>query len=102
MRGWACFNGATGAIDDSYNVTTVNDSGASGMQIVWDTDFANANYVVIGAPQNDPSGSLAGSYFAMIGNSNKAVGSCFMYNIRASDGAVIDPAKHMIMAIGTQ
>lgn len=49
VKAWIHFNGTgTIAIDDSFNVTSIIDDGTGMYSIYWDTDFANANYCVVG------------------------------------------------------
>ncbi len=46
-KGWVSFNGSgVIAINDSYNVTSITDVGVGDYTVVWDEDFANANYCV--------------------------------------------------------
>lgn len=45
VKGWIRFDGTgTIAIDDSFNVSGIVDSGAGDYTVTWDTDFANADY----------------------------------------------------------
>lgn len=45
LKGWLNLNGTgTIAINDSYNVASVDDIGTGEYRINWDTDFANINY----------------------------------------------------------
>lgn len=47
IKGWVNFNGTgTLAVRDSYNVSSVTDSGTGYYTVNWDTDFADANYSV--------------------------------------------------------
>lgn len=50
IKGWINFNGTgTIAINDSYNVSGIVDEGTGDYTVTWDTDFANANYCVVGS-----------------------------------------------------
>ena len=50
VKGWIQFNGEGAiAIQDSFNVSSIVDNGVGDYTINWDTDFANDDYVVIGA-----------------------------------------------------
>ena len=47
IKGWVNTN--QGSIRDSYNVTSVTDNGTGNYVVNWATDFANANYSVVGS-----------------------------------------------------
>lgn len=51
IKAWAKV-ASDGTIEDSYNVTSVTRPSTGVYEITWDTDFADANYVVIGAAQS--------------------------------------------------
>ena len=49
IKGWINFDGTgTISISDNYNVSSITDNGTGDYTIIWDTDFANANYAVAG------------------------------------------------------
>jgi len=68
IKAWVNFDGTTSSPDirDSYNVTSVTRNGNGDYTVIWDTDFANTNYVVVGN---------ADSPNKMVTFSNYAVGS---------------------------
>lgn len=50
IKGWVRFDGSGNMTpDDSYNVSSITDNGTGDYTINWDTDFANANYCVVGS-----------------------------------------------------
>lgn len=50
IKGWIQFNGTgTIAIQDSFNVSSITDSGTGDYTVNWDTDFANDDYAVTSA-----------------------------------------------------
>ena len=49
VQAWVEFHGATDAIRESYNISTIVDNGTSEYNISFTTPFANANYVVFGS-----------------------------------------------------
>lgn len=46
-KGWLQYEGSGPTIFDSFNVASVTDEGVGKLEILWDTDFASANYSVI-------------------------------------------------------
>ena len=49
LKAWVKLNGTgTIAIFDSFNIASLTDNGVGDYQILWDTDFANANYACTG------------------------------------------------------
>ncbi len=68
INGWCTFNGTgTIAILDSFNVTSLTDSGTGLYSVLWDTDFTDADYCVSaqikdtsGGEERVTVGSLAG------------------------------------------
>ena len=91
IKGWVSF-ASNGTIADSFNVTSVNRDSAGVYTITWDTNFANANYVVVGTNVVGP----AGGFFIL----SKAVGSAVV-NTRNSAHNSADAACSVI-AIGDQ
>lgn len=48
IKGWIQYNGTgTVAIQDSFNVSGLNDVGVGHQEVVWDTDFANNDYSAV-------------------------------------------------------
>jgi len=50
LKAWLCWsNVGTNTLKDSFNVTSVTDGGGTAeTDVLWDTDFANANYAMAG------------------------------------------------------
>ena len=49
VKGWCYFaDGGTAAITDDFNAASIADNGTGDYTITWETDLANANYVVAG------------------------------------------------------
>lgn len=77
IKGWAVFDGQSGTIKDSFNVTSVVRDGEGLYTITWDTDFASANYAIMGTAQtlsSDPRdvstiSQAAGSFQVEVTNS---------------------------------
>lgn len=93
LRGWIKLNGTgTIAIEDHYNVSGITDNGAGDYTITWDTDFANANYSVVGS---------AGDRILTM--SSQAVGS-IRVQTRTYDGTGTpsDISQVYVQAIGDQ
>lgn len=59
-KAWVTFNGATGSVDDSFNVTSVTDNNAGDFTINFTTNFANANYCVTGTAR--PTGAAISGF----------------------------------------
>lgn len=93
VKGWIKFNMATGAVADSFNVSSVVDLGGAGTWTInWDRDFANANYVCI----------VQGSQSSRFGASDTfAVGSCVAH-MRDDGGNHQDDTLCQAIAIGDQ
>lgn len=95
VSGWVNFAGADGSVNDSFNVSgSVTRNSTGNYTITWDTNFANANYVIsIVVPET--AGSIT------VGNVvSLSAGSC---NITTRNfSAVKDPTIVLVMAIGDQ
>ena len=82
----------THGIEASYNVTQVDDgSGVGDSDIVWDTDFSSANYVLAGMVQSNGT----------LGHSALATTGCTVLAITVED-QFFDGIDNMIVAFGDQ
>lgn len=97
IKGWINYT-FTGTINDSFNVSSLTDVGTGIQTVVWDTDFANANYAVVATPASTSS-LIAG---ASISSGDKAVGSTKITTIRCDTGAAIDATNTSAIAFGDQ
>ena len=93
-KAWLNAN-VTGGINESYNVTSVTDTGVGLLTITWATDFSTANYATLGTPGSgsarlvteDPSGKVGGSV---------------QMDCRDDLGALADPTVWLVAAFGDQ
>lgn len=92
VKGWVKCNSA-GGILASYNVSSVTKPGTGVYNVNWNTNFNNANYVVVGTVGNSVSAR-------MLFTSTQLAGSV---NIRTKDdtGTSVDSEFHVI-AVGAQ
>lgn len=98
VKAWVNFDGTDGTVNDNFNVNTVTDEGGLGdFTIVWETDFANANYCVHGTAQR-----VAGNERAVtLEEAVLVVGSARIIIFGEAHTAQ-DATKCFIMAIGDQ
>lgn len=90
-KGWAYFEqNGTHSLLDSYNVTSVSDTGVGATTVTWATNFANANYAVT---------ATADGGFCEIEQSSKATGSCIVL-VKNAAGTAIDSSGVCVMAFG--
>ncbi len=99
VKGWAfvSISGGTVTLTNSYNVSSLTDGGAGITTVVWNTDFANANYAVTISPE-DPNGTDP----FICSWRNKTAGSVDVYTRLKSTGALTDNINFCIIAIGDQ
>lgn len=92
-KGWINFNG-TGAIAirDDYNVSSITDNGVGDFTIIWDKDFANANYAHHATSEDGPTRITS-----------VAVGSIriLTFNISSSP-SIVDPTIVCVTSMGDQ
>ena len=97
VKGWINFNGTgTIAINDSFNVTSITDNGTGDYIITWNTDFANANYCVVGM-----TGGAAGTVVRIDNAVPLAVGATRINNLNAAMN-LSDTTPICVLAIGDQ
>jgi hypothetical protein len=86
--------GGTLSIEDSINVSSVNDGGSGNITVNWDTDFSTVNYACTATAGNN--GEQAG----MQQTDNFLVGSC---KIRTYNGPGENSAREHIsvLAVGS-
>jgi hypothetical protein len=99
VKAWAMvtISGGTPVLTASYNVASVTDNGAGDTEVVWDTDFADANYAVI-AMTLDPNGTdpFISTFY------NKVAGSVDIRSRLKSTGALTDNISFCVIACGDQ
>jgi len=101
IKGWANFDNA-GTLNDSYNVASITDTAAGRWSVVWDTDFANDDYVwTASAFINADNAYICGDY-------NEATPAAYQTTALVklicnnTSGATADPTQIEIIAIGDQ
>ena len=97
-KGWVRIAAAGTIVSGDYNVASITDTGTGHRTIVWDTDFADTNYAVLGHSFLDSGAGPIIDY----DHSNIAAGS-IPFRIRTSDAtySVADVASSN-MAFGDQ
>lgn len=96
VKAWINFDGTTGTINDSYNVTSLTDNGTGDFTVTFDTDFANGNYACSSMSQNvnNPASGVGSMVIHTV-----AAGSIRVKNYNSVDAAV-DPTIAMIVCTG--
>lgn len=100
-KGWAQF-GVTGNILDSYNVASVTDTGTGVATVVWDVDFASANYSVSAMCVQAISSAATCGVVHITSTGSQLVGSAQIRLAKVTDGTLIDPTNWMVVAFGDQ
>lgn len=95
-KAWVNFAGASGAINASYNVTSVSRSGAGIYAVNFTTAFANTNYVCVGTAEDTSTNE-----FIKTGTSGKTTSSLPVLALNSFAGTA-DPAAINIVCFGTQ
>jgi len=85
---------ASGGINDSYNVDTVNDTAIGKLEVVWDTNFGGGVAVLVGIPQGG-----TGSIKSIVCTAQAATDADFECG---ANTVLSDPTAWLIMAIGDQ
>jgi hypothetical protein len=93
INGWCTFNGTgTVAIEDSFNVSSLTDSGTGYYGVNWDTNFNNASFCNAGLCKN----YSGGTEYVSIANINGGAS-----NVKTWNGSTAsDKSQVFIMAIG--
>jgi hypothetical protein len=95
VKGWIVFNGTgTIAISESYNVSGITDNGTGDYTVVWDVDFATANYSVSG------SSGITAPHYLGIAIREIAAGSTRIWVQRYDNGGITDAGYVSVQAIG--
>ena len=87
---WAKFNGATGVIADSYNVTSVVNNAAGDYSVNWSITFGNATYCVV---------NTSNTAMNQIETGTQAT-TTLDVNTKDSTGAATNVTEAYILAIG--
>lgn len=98
-KGWAMITWTAGtpALNASYNVSSIVDTGTGDVQILWNTDFSSVNYAVI-AVALDPGGTDP----FICSPVSQAAGSVNIRIRNRSAGALTDPTSIYVVAFGDQ
>jgi len=96
VKAWVKFTGATGAIVDSFNVSSVVRDALGRYTVNWNTDFANADYAVSlsGLRTTDTDGMM----LYLTAQSAAAIS----FDARIRGGQAFDPTSLYVIAIGDQ
>ena len=99
VKAWASLDGTgTLTLQDGYNVSGIVDRGAGFYTVIWDTDFANANYAcVVTCPQSGGSDANVANL-----NEDLTVGGVNIIIRDASADTPVDVDPVCVMAIGDQ
>jgi hypothetical protein len=98
VKAWVNFQGSS-TISDSFNVTSITDNGIGDFTVTWATDFANANYAVVGMCKSDNTSD--GTAVSIKSGTSLAAGTCTVTTIQPTTG-VEDSNPTMLIAIGDQ
>jgi hypothetical protein len=97
LRAWVNFDGDTGNVAGSFNVTSVTRTGAGKYTIVWDTNFADANYVISGMVADVGLGGWVGGD----GDTPLSAGQALIRTVSTGHSEV-DFNLVTVMAVGNQ
>lgn len=88
---------ADGTTQDSYNVTSITDSGTGVLDITIATDFSGANYATVSTAR---SGS---SHLTIVDNGTPpTAGTTRILNVSSTAGTAADPARYHVASFGDQ
>ncbi len=96
-KGWVKASNA-GAINDSYNVTSVGDTGTGRMTVTWAVDFFDSDYVVVVTAHS------TGARIAVIDDTIPPAAGTTESDIYddATPAVLADPANYAVAAFGAQ
>lgn len=95
VKAWVNFNGSTGVINGSYNVSSTFRSSTGKYTINWDTNFANTNYCVVASADEGGGNGLWVTPFSL------TVGSA-QIDARNVVNDPADAGKVYVIAMGDQ
>lgn len=98
VKGWARITVAGGvpALTDSFNVSSITDTGIGTVTVTWDRDFANDDYVCVCSVTTPFLGAVGGA-------SSHLVGSNRVISMNPADPpTAVDPEEYHVIAIGDQ
>jgi hypothetical protein len=98
---WALVDSA-GAAADSYNVSSITDSGAGDMTVNFTTAFSSVNYSSLLTIMEAPGGTQATTFVGQVQSAGKTVSAQPCSSLRVSDGNGIDPTYYNFAAFGEQ
>lgn len=100
-KGYAKFN-AGGTLAVSKNVTSVTDNGTGDFTVNWDTNFADADYVVVGSCETSTAGGAAYQFWINDAGSNPSAGSTDVGTADYDGAPLEDPSNIHVVAFGDQ
>jgi len=95
---WVKFNGTTGAIQSSHNVTSVVRNSAGDYTITIATDFSDATWACLVSAENQASVVVNGS----VKNTGQAAGTVVIQYNNSTTGAAADPVYGHVIGFGDQ
>lgn len=88
-KAWACWEGSSGTIQASYNVSSVTRLGTGQYRVFYTNAFADTKYVMSGyAEWSNGVSADAGILYA--GDGNKLAASCVIYSMVYPSGSLYD------------
>lgn len=94
-KGWAKFNLA-GAINASYNVSSVTDNDVGKATVNWNTDFSSVHYAVVATAHSE------GARYCTVRPSGQLVGAVEIWCWNGILGVLVDPDFYSVHAFGDQ
>ena len=105
VKAWVNFNGATGSIRDSFNVTSVSRTATGRYIITWDTNFSNTYYCFTGMGGSD-SGSGSATCLVCLDNTQATpvtTGALYIQTLEVNNEASRQDFEYIcVSAIGDQ
>ena len=86
-----------GGVTDSFNVTSVTDTGAGALTWTWNTDLGSSTYAII--PGNE---SAAATSDKIDNATGPTAGACLHHVLTTTTGALTDPNFYFILVVGDQ
>ena len=100
VHAWACFNGGSGGIRDSYNNSSISRYGTGKYQINIDTDCNNDDYCILTNKRYNNSGSNStDNIISGVVNAVPTSGICKIFT-RSASSSVIDCDDVSVAIIG--
>ena len=97
MKAWVNFNGITGTIRSSYNVTSITKNSTGDYTIIYTTALPDANYAVIGMGAGD---TVYASYGVYVQQKSAPTTSSCAITTRSNAGVYVDPITVNLVVFG--